>query len=344
MKPTLDPHAFFLKEYETVMPAMRFSARRLADAQAWQRKARRKLNELMGDFPAVGGDVPCRTFETVRRDGWSRTRLELETQPGLLANGYYLVPDHCPPKSPAVLCIPGHGYGVDDIVGIDAKGKERTTKVNYQFDYALQCVERGFPVLALELMAFGKRRDPQSIKNDPQGTACHGPSTQALVLGRTITGYRVHDCRRGIDWLSRQPEVDPKRIGMLGISGGGLVTFFTAAVETRIRCAYVSGYLNTFRDSIYAMFHCVDNFIPGILNWFEMSDLAGMVAPRRAFFEGGTRDPIFPIRAFREAKKEVQAIYKAFGVPENCGFHNFDAEHAFNGKRGLPFLEQSLRD
>ena len=45
----------------------------------------------------------------------------------------------------------------------------------------------------------------------------------------------------------------------------------------------ISGYLNTFRDCIMSVSHCIDNYVPGILNWAEMYDVAGLIAPRRCF-------------------------------------------------------------
>lgn len=345
MKPTLDPVVFFHRQYNEVTPALAFDAGTPEAAKRWQKKARAKLGELLGEVPPIGGKVPCKVINKVQRNGYTRTRVHLEVCPGLLANGYYLVPDRCKPNQPAMLCVPGHGYGVDDIVGIKEDGSERDDKSGYHHDYAIQCVERGWPTLALEIMGFGDRREEEFKKKEGKGaTACHIPSTQALMLGRTITGYRVFDCRRGIDWLSAQPEVNPDRIGMMGISGGGLVTLFTAAMEPRIKACLVSGYLNTFHASVYSLFHCVDNFIPGILNWFEMPDLVGLIAPRWGFFEQGLKDPIFPIKAFRQAQKQVKGIYKTFGVPERCGFENFDTGHEFGGKAGFPFIERGLWD
>ena len=63
-----------------------------------------------------------------------------------------------------------------------------------------------------------------------------------------------------------RPELDSKRIGCVGISGGGTCTLFATALESRIRAALVSGYMNSFRDSVGSIAHCIDNYVPGILN------------------------------------------------------------------------------
>jgi hypothetical protein len=114
-----------------------------------------------------------------------------------------------------------------------------------------------------------------------------------------MIAWRVYDVMRTVDWIQTRRELDAARVGSMGISGGGTCTLFAAALEPRIRAAMVSGYLNTFRDSILSLSHCMDNYVPGILNWAEMYDIAGLIAPRPLFAESGERDSIFPVEASR---------------------------------------------
>lgn len=337
LKPTLDPHLFFQREYEAVTPALPFTADTAEEALAWQKKARTRLGKLLGDIPRVTGPVMSHVIEERTFPGYTRMKLELETQPGLLAIAYYLLPDDRPAKGPAVLAVPGHSKSVEELVGgADGEGDP--------LDYALQCCRAGLPTLAMEQLAFGERRHKEAIRANPEGGAyCIVPSGAALMLGRSMIGYRVLDARRALDWLAARPEVDPKRIGMTGISGGGLTTFFTAAMDTRIKACLVSGYFNTFRDSVYSIYHCTDNFVPGILRWYEMPDMIGMIAPRYAFFEQGDKDPIFPIEGFRQAVKKAREIYKIYGVPERMGTEVFPGEHEWNGGKGVPWLAKALR-
>jgi dienelactone hydrolase len=163
------------------------------------------------------------------------------------------------------------------------------------------------------------------------------------LLGETLLGWRIYDVMRTIDWIETRPELDAKRIGCMGISGGGTCTLFAAAVEPRIRAAMVSGYLNTFRASIMSMSHCMDNYVPGILQWAEMYDVAGLIAPRPLFSEGGDRDPIFPVAATRESFAHVKKIYEVFGAPDAVQQEIFPGVHEFHGVRGLPFLADALK-
>jgi hypothetical protein len=158
-----------------------------------------------------------------------------------------------------------------------------------------------------------------------------------------MIGWRVYDVMRTIDWIETRPELDSRRVGCMGISGGGTCTTFASALEPRIRAAMVSGYLNTFRDSIMSVSHCIDNYVPGILNWCEMYDVAGLIAPRPLFVESGERDAIFPIAASRASFERVQKIYEVFGAGKLTDQETFDGPHSFWGKRGLPFLARHLQ-
>ena len=89
--------------------------------------------------------------------------------------------------------------------------------------------------------------------------------------------------------------------------------------------------------------HCIDNYVPGILNWAEMYDIAGLIAPRPLFSEAGTRDPIFPVAASRESFERAKKVYEVFGASEAVEQEIFDGVHEFHGARGLPFLTKALQ-
>jgi dienelactone hydrolase len=148
---------------------------------------------------------------------------------------------------------------------------------------------------------------------------------------------------RTIDWIGTRPELDSARVGAMGISGGGQAVLWAAAVEPRIRVAYISGHLCTFLESIFSISHCIDNYVPGVLDWAEMYDVAGLIAPRPLFVESGDRDNIFPVDAARESFAKVKRVYEVFGAGDLAKHEVFKGEHAFHGVRGLPFSARHLR-
>ncbi|MCX7603807.1 MAG: alpha/beta hydrolase family protein, partial [Bryobacteraceae bacterium] len=336
-----DSLAWTRRRYEEMPRQLAFRARNRREALAWQRRLRAKLVELLGGFPAR---TPLRpqVLEVKEFPAFTRESVIFESRPGLGVFGYFFVPKNRPHPRPALICVPGHGRGADDIAGIDEKGQDRTEKGPYQYDFAVQAAERGFAAFAIEPLGFGCRRDPASRRRGLGQSSCQPAAGAALLFGETMTGWRVWDVIRTVDYLETRSEVDSRRIGLMGISGGGTITTFGAALEPRIAAALVSGYLNTFRDSILSISHCMDNYVPGILHWCEMHDVAGLIAPRPLFCESGEKDDIFPVEAFRRSFSEVQKIYRIFGAEENLGSEIFPKGHEFCGRLGFPFLEKHL--
>ncbi len=337
-----DPVLFSQKLYDSAPLRLAFRARTRAQAEQWQKRLRAKLVELLGGFPKERVALAPQTLEVREFPDYRREKVVFQSRPGAAVLAYLLTPTKGKPRFPAMVCVPGHGRGVDDIVGIDAQGRDRTDKDGYQHDFAIQAVEHGMAAVAIEPMAFGCRRDPKTKKKGLGTAACQPAAGAALLLGQTMIGWRVWDVMRTIDWIETRQELDPKRVGCMGISGGGTCTTFSSALEPRIRAAMISGYLNTFRDSVLSLSHCIDNYVPGILNWAEMYDIAGLIAPRPLFVESGERDDIFPIAASRASFARVKKVYEVFGAAANAEQETFDDTHSFCGKRGLPFLARRL--
>ena len=338
----LDPVQWTLESYRSAPLRLTFQATNKAEAEVWQQQLRMKLIELLGGFPERTALNP-RTLEIREFPQYRREKFFFESRPGVGVIGYLLIPSGARPPHVPVVCIPGHGRGVDDIVGIDENGKDRTDKPGYQHDFAIQAVEHGLAAVAIEPMAFGYRRDPITRKKGPNASACQPAAGSALLFGQTMIGWRVWDVMRAIDWIQTRLELDSRRVGCIGISGGGTCTQFAAALDPRIKAAFVSGYLNTFRASIMSLSHCIDNYVPGILNWAENYDVASLIAPRFFFSEGGDHDPIFPVAATRESFAKVKRAYEVFGVPERAQQEIFEGEHSFHGVKGLAFVSASLR-
>jgi dienelactone hydrolase len=337
-----DPVAYALDRYSAAPRRLRFQARTRAQAEEWQTALRARLTELIGGFPSERAPLRPVTLESRTFPGYRREKIVFDSRPGVSVLAYVLLPTTARTPAPGVICVPGHGRGVDDIVGIDDQGRDRTDKAGYQHDFAIQVAEAGMAAIAIEPMAFGCRRDPINARQGLARKGCEPAAGGALLLGDTMVAWRVWDVMRTLDYIATRPELDASRVGCMGISGGGTATLLSAALEPRIRAAMVSGYLNTFRDSIGSLSHCIDNYVPGILNWAEMHDIAGLIAPRPLFAESGERDAIFPIAASIESFKQVREIYGVFQAVDRVEQEVFPGEHSFWGKRGIPFLARHL--
>ncbi len=339
-----DPVRYTLALHDEAPMAFAFKPGTRRQTELWQRKLSAKITELLGGFPKQRTPLNPVTLEIRDFPAYRREKFVFESRPGMPVLGYLLLPKSARTPVATAICIPGHGRGVDDIVGIDPQGKDRTERVFYEYDFAIQAAEQGLAAVAIEPIGFGCRRDPRNKAKGLEQKACEPVAGAAFLLGQTILGWRVWDVIRTIGWIETRPELDAGRVGCIGISGGGTCALFSAALEPRIKAVMVSGYLNTFRSSIMSIGHCIDNYVPGILNWAEMYDVAGLIAPRPFFSEAGEQDAIFPIAASVESFHKVKAVYDVFGAGAEAQQETFPGPHSFWGRKGIPFLAEKLRD
>jgi hypothetical protein len=287
-----------------------------------------------------------RITETVELDGYRREKVFLTTRPGLTLFGYFLTPSDrkSGERRPGVLSLPGHGSGVDSDVGILPDGRQLKVgeSEEYHAMFSLQSVQQGYPTFAIEQIGFGERRQDSYKALGPHHTSCPTDSTAALMLGETMIGWRVWDAMRSLDYLQSRPEVDPHRLITMGISGGGLSSLFCGALDERVTACVVSGYLNTFRDSVLGVSHCVDNYAQGLFALCEMEDIAGLVAPRPLYAENGDSDHIFPIAGFRKVVAAMEHRYAELGATDKFRTNIFSGGHKWDGTGLWEFLGEQM--
>jgi len=338
----MDTRRYVEQRLSEARAALAWRAADAREAARWRRRACAVLRRMIGLPPGPARVARLDRSEERSFAGYRRWTVRFESRPGCEVFGYCLLPGGAGEPSPGVLCLPGHGRGVDSIVGIAADGAQRALgePAEYQADFALQCVAHGYPTLAIEQISFGHRRDAQARGEGAEASSCVRDSMAALMLGETMTGWRVWDAMRALDVLAAMPEVDPLRLVTMGISGGGLTSLWTSALDTRVRACVVSGYLNSFRGSILSVDHCVDNSVPGILRSLEMPDIAALVAPRLLFAESGAEDPIFPLPTFRSACERLREVYRVCGRSDRFAFEVFEGDHRFHGVGAFQFLRE----
>ncbi len=326
----------------------RFQAQTLGEAKSWQVETRQALNNTIGFQSISPGTLAPETIETVDKGDYVRQKILLHTSPHTVMPVYILIPKAAQQPMPVVLALHGHGYGVKDIVGLWEDGSERDTPDGIHKDFGVALCRKGFMVAAPEISCFGERQTNFSYLNTTIGqsapqTTCDHTAKLAFHLGGSVLGLRVFDGKRLVDYLETRPDADVRRLGAMGLSGGGMHAFFSTCLDERIRACVISGYYSTFKDSILAMHHCECNFVPGLHQFGEMYDLIGLIAPRPVLIEAGTRDPIFPLKAVKQSVEIAQnRIYAVFGCPEQIETDYFEGRHQINGDRAYDFLAEKL--
>jgi dienelactone hydrolase len=131
------------------------------------------------------------------------------------------------------------------------------------------------------------------------------------AAGYTPAGVECWNGIRAIDYLISRPEVDPKRIAVTGISGGGAATLWITAADERVRvCVPVSGMsdLQSYVTDKIINGHCDCMFLYNTYRW-EWTTIAALVAPRPMLFENSGHDTIFPMPANERIRERLERLY-----------------------------------
>ncbi len=342
----LQPQTGLFALYQPDRAEYRFQARTEEEARLWQDKTRRALWESIGFLNMPEAEFAPEVIETVDKGDYVREKILLHTSAYTVMPVYILKPKGKVGPLPTVVAFHGHGYGVKDIVGLWEDGAERDTPDGYHKDFGVALCKRGFLVAAPEISCFGERTNDYSGLNTTIGqqapSTCHHTSALAFYLGGSAMGLRVFDGIKLVDYLETRDDADTQRLGAMGISGGGMHTFYSTCLDERIRACVVSGYFCSFRYSIFGMHHCTCNYIPGLSRFGEIYDLVGLIAPRPMLVETGTRDPIFPQEGVQESLERAKQVYGVFGAEDALEVDTFEGRHQISGRRAYDFLWEKL--
>ena len=338
---------FTLQEYwqkmaENHRPKLSFANAGLPFAQ-WQGKAREKLLELLGDFPEPVPLKPEIDY-SVDEGEYVRQRVVFAADKYMPLPAIVLIPKGLKKEksAPAILCCHGHGpFGKDSVAGIKGSPERAADIEAANYNYGEQMARAGFVTICPDLRGFGERSDryDRLEGRDP----CNVNYVKGSIFGVYPLTLNIWDMKRCIDYLETLEEVDPGRIGMMGLSQGGTMTTFTTAVEPRIKACDIIGYVNPFsafgiRDGNF----CGSQVVPGLYRYFDPFDIAGLIAPRPCLMEMGVYDQCFPIGDLLRGYKGTSEIYEAAGASQRLLADIHPHGHAFSGDKAFSFFKENL--
>ena len=329
----------------------------LAEFPAWKERLRRRLAEITGiDTIASRSQPPPnpRVVETVKCDGYTRQKMLIETETAVTLPFYVLIPDGhgsggTGKKSAAFLALHGHcGGGKLAVAGVDDDPRVAAEIKTYNYDYAVKLARLGLLVFVPDARGFGERREDLH-QGDEYLTAssCSELNRLAVSFGQSVVGMWTWDNMRLTDYIASRDDVDPTRIGIGGLSGGGLQTLWAAALDDRYRCVVISGYFYGFRNALIDFVCCSCNYVPQLFRTIDMGDLAALIAPRPLLIETGTQDWLNGTRGMPNVLEQVEITRKAyalFGAESNLVHDIFEDGHKWHGKYSEPWIVEQLND
>ncbi len=343
----LSTMALLHKQYETQLRQYAFRARTLGEWRTWRDALRSQLLECLGGLPLVRYELNVQVVEVVEEKNYRREKVFFYSEPSAAVPCYVLTPKKVKPPYRPVIALHGHGSGGARLLLGKPRGKaEHAQLKKYNYDYAQQLAEQGFMVFVPVQRALGERVEKDKAYRTLAGLnekSCEMVTNVSLLFGRTLMGMRVWDVKRTIDYIHTRPEPMVEGIGVVGLSGGGSTALYAAALDERLDPIVIDGAFCSYRSSIMSIPHCPDNYVPGILRYAEIADVAGLIAPRALLIEHGTRDPIFPIEGTREAFQDLGRIYAFLESSDRVCADFFPGAHRFGGRKAFDWLERWLK-
>jgi dienelactone hydrolase len=328
------------------------------DLAAWKRQARGKLLELLHYTPPRC-EPKAEVVERIEADGYVREKILFSTTPDLRVPAYVLVPKGLKGPAPGIVALHDHGgfyfWGKEKLVAVEnehpALGEFKRRAYSGK-SVASELARRGYVVIVIDMFYWGERRmllddDPADWRERPAGITAQRvaafnqrASQGESLVGRTIysagftwSGVMFWDDIRTVDYLVTRPEIDPARIGCVGLSVGGLRSCHLAALDDRIKAAVVVGWMASYpaqlKDHIV---HTIGftKLVPGLMHYLDYPDVASLAMPAALLVINGSRDTLFDLHGVRACFAKLDACYKKAGIAEKLSTRLFDTPHEFN--------------
>lgn len=314
-----------LSDYLLQQCKLQFDARRQTVAKLTTgEEVKKRQEEVKAKFIQAIGGFPERTplnakvAGTEKRDGYSVERVIYESRPNHHVTGNLYLPEGKGPF-PGVIVPCGHSA--------NGKGSEAYQRV------CILLAKNGIAALIYDPIGQGERY--QLL--DPPGKPVTGSTNEhtlvgvgALLVGRCTASYRIWDGIRSLDYLASRPEIDPKRLGCTGNSGGGTLTSYLMALDERIYAAAPSCYVTSL-ERLFATLGPQDaeQNIPGQVAFgMEHADYLTLRAPRPTLLLLASQD-FFDLQGSWTTFREAKQIYGLMGFSERVDAAEYNTKHGY---------------
>ncbi len=295
-----------------------------AEWLAWRDRSRERLADLLGITLLDRCDLEPRILEQAHLSGdITRTKLLIQTEPGVHMPFYLLEPANprrgADGRALCWVCPHGHqGAGKDSVAGVLGVPAADDAVRRFNYDYGLRLACMGYVVACPDARGWGERRDWKGQGDDEQlylrGT-CANQAKMAEPLGLSVAGLNTWDLMRLVDYLAERGDVCMDELGCLGFSGGGEQTLYLAALDPRVKKAFISGYLYGYADALLHLNgNCACNYAPGLWRLFDMGDIASLIAPRPLLVQSCEQDHLNGARGLANVDEQLDIVRAAFDL------------------------------
>ena len=344
----LSPQGMFETLAFRHQPECRFQGQSREDFTSWKSATLPVVLATLGDFP---GRVPLnpQLLAEWEHDGLIKQKWLIDVQEYLAATLLVNIPTglRSGERRPAILCWHGHGpYGKEAVMGNDSTPELQDNIKRHNYDYGRQMAHKGFVTFAIDWIGAGERNDnnkPNWKNQDAGRDWCNLYYLHATMLGMTSLSINVTHGNAATDFACSLPSVDPNRLGVMGLSGGGTMTLWSALCDERFKAVEIICYSDLWAHfGIRDLNYCGTQVAPGLFKRVDLPDLQGLLAPRPLLVDIGAYDTCFKVETAMACFDRAKQIYAAAGAGDRLEIDLFPGEHGWGGRRSEAFFRRYL--
>lgn len=293
---------------------------------------RESIQTRIGYPPPDTRSASLPRWERVAEDEYATVyRMWVEVLKGVEAYGLLAVPHGLDGPAPLLICQHGGG-GSPELIAPFSRPEDGHGSFNYGW-MVQRALKAGYvtwsPSLLFPLLHGNEQlAGPNRLALDKR----------ARHVGTSLLAIELWKIQRGLDTVLKRREVDSERVGMIGLSYGGLYTQFAAALDPRIQVAVSSCFFNARRDYAWD-----DWSYFNFLNEFTDPEICALIAPRGLLIEVGKSDKLFAVEKARALVAQTREPWEHLGAADRFEYVEFEGGHEFHGDRAFAFVNGLLK-